>query len=251
MSTEESSSGEGPAKAGRQEGRPRKGDPHKGAPRRTRMSGAARREEIVRAATEVFAERGYQGASTDEIARRSGITPPVLYEHFDSKLDLYRSLLERHFADLRQVWLGNFTGEDPPQLRVARSFDAWFSYIEEHPFAGRMLFRDTSGDPEVAAVHDEVAGASRAAILPLFATQPGAEKVAGSVSGEGLEMVWVVLRGVLQGLAIWWSKNPQVSRERVVATAMNSLWIGFERVFEGEGWQPPPGSGAAQLDQPG
>jgi hypothetical protein len=58
---------------------------------------------------------------------------------------------------------------------------------------------------------------------------------------------------VLQGLAIWWSENPQVPRERVVATAMNSLWIGFERVFEGEGWQPPAdgGPGRAQLDQPG
>jgi AcrR family transcriptional regulator len=215
------------------------------------MSGAARRETIARAATEVFAERGYQGASIEEIARRSGITPPVLYEHFASKLELYRSLLERHFADLRQVWLGNFTGEDPPELRVARSCDAWFSYIEDHPFAGRMLFRDTSGDPEVAAVHDEVAGRSRDAILPLFATEPGAERVAGSVSGEGLEMAWVVLRGVLQGLAIWWSENPQVPRERVVATAMNSLWIGFERVFEGEAWQPQAGNGGAQLDQPG
>jgi AcrR family transcriptional regulator len=215
------------------------------------MTGAARREAIAGAATEVFAERGYRGASIEEISRRSGITPPVLYEHFSSKLDLYRSLLERHFADLRQIWLANFTGEDPPQLRVARSFEAWFSYIEEHPFAGRMLFRDTSGDAQVAAVHDEVAGRSRAAILPLFAAQPGAEKVAGSVSDDGLEMVWVVLRGVLQGLAIWWSENPQVPRERVVATAMNSLWIGFERVFGGEGWQPPPGGDDAQLDQPG
>jgi AcrR family transcriptional regulator len=213
------------------------------------MSGAARREAIALAATEVFAERGYQGASIEEISRRSGITPPVLYEHFASKLDLYRVLLERHFADLRQIWLANFTGDDALQLRVARSFEAWFSYIEEHPFAGRMLFRDTSGDPRVAAVHDEVAGRSRAAILPLFAAQPGAENVAGPLSGEGLEMVWVVLRGVLQGLAIWWSENPQVPRRRVVATAMNSLWIGFERVFEGEGWQPPPG-GATPLDQP-
>ena len=50
---------------------------------------------IERAATQVFAERGYQGAGMDEIARRSGVTPPVLYDHFDSKLDLHRRLLER------------------------------------------------------------------------------------------------------------------------------------------------------------
>ena len=69
---------------------------------RKRMTAAARREVIARAATEVFAERGYQGASVEEIARRSGVTPPVVYDHFDSKQDLYRCLLERHFADLRQ-----------------------------------------------------------------------------------------------------------------------------------------------------
>ena len=49
-------------------------------------------------------------------------------------------------------------------------------------------------------------------------------------------MVWVVLRGVLQGLAIWWTDNPGVPRERVVATAMNALWLGFERVQQGESW---------------
>ncbi len=203
------------------------------------MTAAARREVIARAATEVFAERGYQGASIEEIARRSGVTPPVVYDHFESKRDLYKSLLESHFADLREVWRRHFTGDDPPERRVARSFDAWFSYIEEHPFAGRMLFRDTSGDPKVGAMHAEVAARSRDAILPLFATEPGVEGIAGLLGGEGMEMAWVVLRGVLQGLAIWWAENPQVPRERVVATAMNALWIGFERVRRGEVWESP------------
>ncbi len=49
-------------------------------------------------------------------------------------------------------------------------------------------------------------------------------------------MVWVVLRGILQGLASWWVENPEVPRERVVATAMNALWLGFERAGGGETW---------------
>jgi AcrR family transcriptional regulator len=202
---------------------------------RRRLTAAARREVIVAAATELFAERGYRGASVEEIARRSGVTPPVVYEHFDSKRDLYRDLLERHFAELREVWREHFVGEEPLERRVATSFDAWFAYVERHPFAGRVLFR-YSTDPEIEAVHAEVAARSRAAILPLFAAQPGAEGIAGSVTGEGIEMVWVVLRGVLQGLAVWWSEHPEVPRERVVATAMNSLWVGFERAQAGEAW---------------
>lgn len=204
--------------------------------RKKRIGRAARRALIEAAASELFATRGYRGASIEEIARRSGVTPPVIYDHFESKLDLYRRLLERHFADLREVWRRHFSGEDPPRQRVARSFDAWFAYVEEHPFAGRVLFRDASADLEVAAVHAAVATDSRNAVMQLFAVEPGAAGLAGSIDGEGLGMVWVVLRGVLQGLAIWWTDNPDVPRERVVATAMNSLWLGFERVQQGESW---------------
>src|SRR5213080_2495147 len=111
------------------------------------MAAAERRELIEAAATELFSERGYYATSIDEIARRSGISQPVLYDHFESKQDLYRRLLERHFAELRLVWRENLPGEDPAEQRIARAIDAWFGYIQVHPFAGRMLFRDTTGDP--------------------------------------------------------------------------------------------------------
>jgi AcrR family transcriptional regulator len=202
---------------------------------RRRLTAAARRKVIETAAAALFAERGYRGASIGEIARRSGVTPPVVYEHFESKRELYRELLELHFAQLRDVWREHFVGDDPAEQRVARSFDAWFAYVEAHPFAGRVLFR-YSTDPEIEAVHAEVAARSRESILPLFAAEQGAENVAGSVAGEGIEMVWVVLRGVLQGLAVRWADHPEVPRARVVATAMNSLWLGFERAQAGEVW---------------
>jgi AcrR family transcriptional regulator len=206
--------------------------------KRKRLTAAARREVIAAAATELFAERGYHGASIEEIAKRSGVTPPVVYDHFASKQALYRSLLEAHFAGLREVWRLHFSGEDPAERRVARSFDAWFAYVEEHPFAGRMLFRETTGDPELAAMHAEVAADSRAAVMPLLAAEPGTLDLAEGAAANALEMVWEVLRGVLQGLAMWWYEHPEVPREQVVAVAMNSLWVGFERVQRGEGWRP-------------
>jgi AcrR family transcriptional regulator len=202
------------------------------------MTGEARREVIAGVAADLFAARGYRGASVEEIARASGVTPPVLYEHFPSKLDLYRDLLERHFAELRQVWREHLAGDDSLGERVARACDAWFGYVEAHPFAGRVLFRDGGGDPEIEGVHHEVAERSRKAVMQLFVAEPGAENVADPTNAEGLEMVWVVLRGVLQGLAVWWSEHPAVPRERVVATAMSSLWIGLERAQGGEAWQP-------------
>lgn len=199
---------------------------------------------IEAAATELFAERGYRGASIEEIARRSEVTPPVVYDHFSSKLDLYRQLLENHFAQLREIWGRKWPGDDPPAERAARSIDTWFSYVERSRVA-KLLFREPSGDKEAEAVHAEVSARSRAKVMKMFVAEPGAEEVTGSLADEGVEMAWVVLRGVLQGLALWWVDHPEVPREQVVATAMNSLWIGFERAAAGEAWTP------AQLDQPG
>ena len=208
------------------------------APRRRRLPAAERRQLIAAAATELFAERGYRGTSVEEIARRSGVTPPVVYDHFESKQALYRSLLEAHYADLRGVWRRNFGGDDPANKRVARSFDAWFAYVERHPFAGRMLFRDTTGDPEIAAMHAEVAAASRTAVMPLAVEEAGIFDPAQAGGGPAVEMLWEVLRGVLLGLARWWADRPEVPRDEVVAMAMNTLWVGLERVQRGEGWQP-------------
>lgn len=198
---------------------------------------------IAAAATELFAERGYRGASIEEIARRAGVTPPVVYDHFSSKLDLYRQLLESHFAQLREIWSRKWPGDDPPAERAARSIDAWFAYVE-HSGVAKLLFREPSGDRAAEAVHAEVSARSRAKVMKMFVAEPGAEEVTGSLAEEGVEMAWVVLRGVLQGLALWWVDHPDVPRERVVATAMNSLWIGFERAAGGEAWTP------VQLDQP-
>ena len=201
------------------------------------MTAAERREVIEQAATEVFAERGYRGASIDEIARRSGVSAPVVYDHFESKQDLHRRLLERHFADLRQVWRENLAGDEPPERRIARSFDAWFAYVQAHPYAWRLLFRETSGDDEADAIQREVAARSRAAALPFLSREPGVENAVGS-DEEALDMAWEVFRAVLQGLALWWYEHQHVPRAQVVATAMNSLWIGFERALAGERWQP-------------
>jgi AcrR family transcriptional regulator len=201
----------------------------------TRLSAAARRDVIERAATEVFAERGYEGASMDEIARRSGVSVPVVYDHFDSKQALHRRLLERHFAELRAIWREHTAMGVPLERRLEQAVDAWLAYVESHPFAWRMLFRDTTGDPEVQAAHAEVAARSRDLLLPLLTEQLPVTDVA---------MTWEVFRAVLQGLALWWLEHQDVPRERVLATIMNALWIGFERVLAGESWLPGEGGAA-------
>lgn len=198
------------------------------------MTKEARREVIERAATEVFAERGYHSASIDEIARRSGVSPPVVYDHFASKRDLHRRLLERTRDELLEMWREQLFSDEPAAARVPRAIEAWAGYVESHPFAAKMYFQQSSGDPEVQADLKEVQAQGRAALGVLLGQEPGAELIAGS-DAEALEMAAEVMRAGLTGLAIWWLDHPDVPREQIVTTALNVVWIGYERVLKGEG----------------
>ena len=207
-------------------------------PKRKRISAAARREIIERAASDVFAEHGYHRASIDEIARRSGVTPPVVYDHYDSKLALHRRLLERTRDELLEMWRTSLSGDEPADERIPRALDAWARYVETHPYAPRMFFMETTGDPEVREIHRQVQEQSRVALGAILGREPGAEAIAGSAEAQALEMAAEVIRSGLTGLAIWWSEHPEVPREQIVTAAVNSVWIGFERVSRGEAWRP-------------
>jgi AcrR family transcriptional regulator len=186
------------------------------------MTGAARREVIERAATELFSERGYHGASIDEIARRSGVTPPVVYDHFASKRDLHARLLERHRDDLLGLWDEYLPGDGTPKEMVPRAIEAWARYVEANPYAVKMFFRETTGDPEMRALHDEVQAQGRAALIPIMA------RVTGGGDEAALEMAVEIVRSGLTGLAIWWYEHPEVPREQVVAAALGVVWLGLK-----------------------
>jgi len=190
---------------------------------RKRLTAQARREVIERAATEVFAERGYHGASMEEIATRSGVSPPVLYDHFESKRDLHQRLLERHRDDLLSLWDRYLPAQDaPPEERVPLAIEAWARYVESHPYAVQLFFRETTGDPEVQAFHREVQAQARAALVSVLA------RVTGGGDETSLEMAVEVVRSGLTGLAIWWYEHPDVPRERVVDAALAVVWLGLK-----------------------
>ena len=192
------------------------------------MSAADRRDVIEQAATAVFAQRGYRGASVAEIARESGVTVPVVYDHFRSKQELYERLLIRHYAELRDVWFTHAAGGAPLTAWLPAAVDAWFEYVERHPFAGRMLFADSTGDPHLQAIHREIQRASRDQMLPLVV-----EATEGVIDGSDpieVELVWEPLRAVLQGLAVWWVEHPDVERSRVVTAALDAVWAGLGRL---------------------
>ena len=199
-------------------------------PARRRLSAADRRERIELAATEVFAERGYTGASTAEIARRADISVPVLYDHFPSKLELHRRLLQRTRDELLALWQRELAGDEPATVRVPRAIGAWARYVEEHPYLARVFFRETSGDPAAEAAHREIQGQARVALGVVLGREPGAaERLGGQ---QALEMAAETMRSGLAGLAVWWSEHPATPRERVVEVALAVVWTGLAAVVD-------------------
>jgi AcrR family transcriptional regulator len=194
------------------------------------MPAAERREVIVRVGTEVFAERGYDGASIDEIARRAGVSAPVVYDHFASKQDLYERLLERTRDELLAVWREHLFTDEPAEVRFPRAVAAWAAYVETHHEGTRMYFRDPTGIPAVREFHRALHEQGRTALGVILGREEGAEHIAGAADAEALEMAAEVMRAGLGGLAIWWAEHPHVPREQIVTTALNVLWVGFERV---------------------
>lgn len=207
--------------------------------RRKRLSKGERRELIERAALAVFAERGYHGASIEQIARRSGVTPPVVYDHFDSKLDLHRRLLERTRGELLELWGEYLPGDVAIEERVPAAIEAWARYVESHPYAPRMYFVETTGLPEIRAVHEQVQAEARAALAAILGAQPGAAALARGDDPLALEMIVEVMRAGLTGLATWWIDHPEVPRSRIVEVALGVVWTGLERMTAAEPREAP------------
>jgi AcrR family transcriptional regulator len=192
--------------------------------KRQRLSAPERRELIELAAIGVFAERGYRGASMDEIAKRSGVSVPVVYDHVASKLDLYRRLLERSRNALLEMWGAHLFGDEPAEERIPRAIDAWARFVEDNRDAARMYFREAAGDDEADAVHKEIRDQARVALGVLLGRLVDEPR-----DQEQLEMAGEVIRAGLVGLAIWWHEHPHVPREDIVRTALDVLWSGYLR----------------------
>ena len=85
---------------------------------RKRLTAEERREAILEAALEVFARRGYNGSSIDEIAQTAGISKALIYEHFPSKRDLHVSLLESHVQEIFERLAEAAATSDPGEVRL-------------------------------------------------------------------------------------------------------------------------------------
>jgi TetR/AcrR family transcriptional regulator len=68
------------------------------------MKADERREQLLRSAAVCFAKEGYRGTTTAAIAAEAGVSEPIIYRHFESKLDLFVALIEKVADDVFNNW---------------------------------------------------------------------------------------------------------------------------------------------------
>jgi AcrR family transcriptional regulator len=192
--------------------------------RRRRLKKGQRRELIENAASALFAERGYAGTRLEDIAAAAGVTKQLLYRHFPSKKALHMALLAKHRDELLAGLARDMATPGSLAERLPRVLDSWYAYVEEHPYALAMLFRDTTGDPEVQAFYRELRASARRANVVLIRAEPEL-----AVPEERIELVAEFARSATTGLALWWAERPDVPRTTIVDVAADMLLRGFGR----------------------
>jgi AcrR family transcriptional regulator len=198
---------------------------------RARLTAAERRDLILAGAMQVFAEQGYNDASMTEIARAAGITAAVIYDHFASKQELHEMLLEtQSLALVEFVGTRVLAADEDPSSRLRVGIDAFFAFVESHPFAWRLIFRDPPADPDIAAVHTRINLRATQAISVLIGFSAPDPLPTGGDRDQTLEMYGHMLKSSLNGLAAWWYEHRDVPRQAMTDRVMEFCWIGLDQL---------------------
>src|SRR5262245_47455642 len=114
------------------------GETHKRSPR---LTAVARRAQLIEIGRKVFAERGYEATSVEEIASRAKVSKPIVYEHFGGKEGLYAVIVDREVEHIVNRIVEAMSSGSPRE-RLERAALAFLTYVEERPDGFAMLLRD-------------------------------------------------------------------------------------------------------------
>lgn len=107
------------------------------------MTGKQRREQLLDVGRKLFAERGFEGTSVEEIAATAEVSKPVVYEHFGGKEGLYAVVVDREIQILLDSVTGALTSDAGPRLMLEQAALALLDYIEASTDGFRILVRDS------------------------------------------------------------------------------------------------------------
>ena len=186
------------------------------------MTANERREQLLDVGRALFAARGFDGASVEEVALRAGVSKPVVYDHFGGKERLYAVVVDREVQRVLTSFTDALTGDSPRQ-KIEQATLALLRYVEDEPDGFRILVRESP-----APLGDS---GGFATIISDVANQ--VEHVLGrELAGRGHRTAFAglysqALVGQVALVGQWWLDHPEHGRDEVAAHLVNLAWNGL------------------------
>ena len=188
------------------------------------MSGQERREQLIDVGRGLFAQKGFQATSIEEIAQRAKITKPLIYEHFGGKEGLYAVVVDREVKSLLDRITDGLDAEQP-RLMLEQAALAFLGYIQDNPEGFRVLVRDspvTGTAGTLASVIDDVASQVEYILVEEFSKREFDDKLAPLYSRA--------LVGMTVQVGGWWMDVGKPRIDVVAAHLVNVAWNGLSKL---------------------
>jgi AcrR family transcriptional regulator len=199
--------------------------PATSARRGNRLPRDERRGQLLMAASDIFVDRGYHSAGMDEIAERAGVSKPVLYQHFSSKLELYLAVLQRHVENLVSGVRQALRTTTDNRQRLRSAVQAFFDFIEHDGQGYRLIFEnDIITEPQVAVQVRVATESCIDAVFDLISADSGLDP-------HRARMVAVGLVGVSVDCARYWlDADRPITKDDAVDGTVQFAWGGLSHV---------------------
>ncbi|MBT0770559.1 TetR/AcrR family transcriptional regulator [Kineosporia sp. J2-2] len=186
------------------------------------MTGAQRREQLLEIGRGLFAEKGFEGTSVEEIAATAGVSKPVVYEHFGGKDGLYAAVVELETRKLLDAMTVALTLPNAPRQVLEIAAVTLLDYIEEETDGFRILVRDspiTKSDGGFASLLSDVAGHVEYILGEQFASRGFDPQMAPLYSQ--------MLVGMVAFTGQFWLDHRKPEKAVVAAHIVNLAWNGL------------------------
>ena len=189
--------------------------------KRVRMTGQQRRAQLLDVARALFAKKGFDATSIEEIASKAGVSKPIVYEHFGGKEGMYAVIVDREVQRLLDHITAALVGTTPKEL-LEQAAAAFLSYIESEPDGFTILVRDSpvaSSTGTLASVISDIATQVEYILVGEFKQRGFDVKLAPLYSQALVGMVALVGQ--------WWLETGKPDSNTVAAHLVNLAWNGL------------------------
>lgn len=193
---------------------------------RRRMPRAEREAQILVVAEQVFAERGYQATTMEDVAERVGVTKPLIYEYFGSKEGLLSACIVSARGQLRDATERSWAavGDDAELIDIFRAgVRAFFDFIDQHRNAFLLIQQEGVMAAQTSPLIESIREQQSAATAATLGAAPGLS----SVPPEVLEGYAEVIVGACERIAVWRGRRPDVTAADATEIVVATVWSGL------------------------